>query len=164
MHSLYATTRSTRFVVSVPAENFISAQPHKSICAEMKIQSCAFKLGTSIYIPEYIYRSTLPIWDTPTYTSNMYTWLHLLPTIKYLHIYTCVKHVNIPVTTANTPLDRRLDGHALTAHTYRSVEAYRSMYYHSSERHPYNFTPYGRRKKTNNAYHGVEVCDPFITT
>ena len=28
-------------------------------------------------------------------------------------IYTCVKHVNIPVTTANTPIDRRLDGHAL---------------------------------------------------
>ena len=41
-------------------------------------------------------------------------------------IYTYVKHVNIPVTTTNTPLDRRLDGHALTAHTYRSVEAYRS--------------------------------------
>jgi len=63
-------------------------------------------------------------------------------------IYTCVQHVNIPVTTDNTPLDRRLDGHALTAHTYRSVEAYRSIHYHSSKRHPYNFTPYGRRKKT----------------
>ena len=62
-------------------------------------------------------------------------------------IYTCVKHVNIPVTTANTPLDRRLDGHALTAPTYRSVEAYRSIHYHSSKWHPYNFTPYGQRKK-----------------
>jgi len=62
-------------------------------------------------------------------------------------IYTCVKHVNIPVTTANTPLDRRLDGHALTAHTYRSVVAYRSTHYHSSKWHPYNFTPYGRRKE-----------------
>ena len=78
-------------------------------------------------------------------------------------IYTYVKHVNIPVTTANTPLDRRLDGHALTAHTYRSVEAYRSIHYHSSKWHPYNFTPYGRRKKTIIAYHGVEVYDPFIT-
>ena len=58
-------------------------------------------------------------------------------------IYTCVKHVNIPVTTTNTPQDRRLDGHALTAHTYRSVEAYRSIHYHSSKWHPYNFTPYG---------------------
>jgi len=74
-------------------------------------------------------------------------------------IYTCVKHVNIPVTTANTPLDRRLDGHALTALTYRSVEAHRSIHYHS-----YNFMPYVRRKKTNIAYHGVEVYDPFITT
>jgi len=78
-------------------------------------------------------------------------------------IYTCVKHVNIPVPTANTPLDRRLDGHALTAHTYRSVEAYVSIHYHSSKWHPYNFTPYGRRKKTSNAYHGVELYDPFIT-
>jgi len=77
-------------------------------------------------------------------------------------IYTCVKYVNIPLTTANTPLDRRLDDHALIAHTYRSVEAYRSIHYHSCKWHPYNFTPYGRRKKTNNAYHGVEVCDPSI--
>jgi len=79
-------------------------------------------------------------------------------------ISTYVEHVNIPVNIANTPLDRRLDGHALTAHTYRSVEACRSIHYHSSMWHPYNFTPYGRLKKTNNAYHGVEVCDPFITT
>ena len=32
-------------------------------------------------------------------------------------------HVNIPVTTANFPLDRQLDGHALTTHTYLGVEA-----------------------------------------
>jgi len=62
-------------------------------------------------------------------------------------IYTCVKYVNIPVTKANTPVDRRLDGHALTAHTYHNVEAYRSIHCHSSKWHPYNFTPYGQRKK-----------------
>jgi hypothetical protein len=28
------------------------------------------------------------------------------------------------VTTANSPLDRRLDGHALTTHTYLSVEVF----------------------------------------
>jgi hypothetical protein len=33
-----------------------------------------------------------------------------------------VKHVIMPVTTTNSPLDRRLDGHALTTHTYQSVE------------------------------------------
>ena len=31
--------------------------------------------------------------------------------------------VNIPITTANSPLDRQLDGHALTTHTYLGVEA-----------------------------------------
>ena len=162
MHSLYVTTRSTRFVVSVHAENFISAQPHKSIYEEMKIQSSTFKLGTPIYIPKHISQHTTHL-GTPIYTSNMYMWLHLLPQLSTF-IYTCVQHVNIPVTTVNTPLDRRLDGHALTAHTYRSVEAYRSIHYHSSKWHPYNFTPYGRRKETNIAYHGVEVYDPFITT
>ena len=33
-----------------------------------------------------------------------------------------MQHVNIPVTTTNSPLDRRLDGHALTTHTYLGVE------------------------------------------
>ena len=32
-------------------------------------------------------------------------------------------HVNILVTTTNSPLDRQLDGHALTTHTYLGVEA-----------------------------------------
>jgi hypothetical protein len=35
-----------------------------------------------------------------------------------------VKHVIMPVTIDNSPLDRRLDGHALTAHTYLSVEVF----------------------------------------
>ena len=30
---------------------------------------------------------------------------------------------NTPVTTTSSPLDRRLDGHALATHTYPSVEA-----------------------------------------
>ena len=34
-----------------------------------------------------------------------------------------MKHANTPVTTTSSPLDRRLDGHALTTHTYLSVEA-----------------------------------------
>jgi len=34
-----------------------------------------------------------------------------------------MQHVNTPVTTTSSPLDRRLDGHALTTHTYLSVEA-----------------------------------------
>ena len=33
-----------------------------------------------------------------------------------------MQHVNILVTTTNSPLDRQLDGHALTTHTYLSVE------------------------------------------
>ena len=45
-----------------------------------------------------------------------------MPTIKYLHIYMCVT-CNIPVTIANSPLDRQLDGHALTTHIYLGVEA-----------------------------------------
>ena len=40
----------------------------------------------------------------------------------YLHIYMGV-HVNILVTTTNSPLDRQLDGHALTTATYLGVEA-----------------------------------------
>ena len=34
-----------------------------------------------------------------------------------------MQHVNIPVTTTNSPLDWQLDGHALTTHTYLGVEA-----------------------------------------
>ena len=34
-----------------------------------------------------------------------------------------MQHVNTPVTTTNSPLDRQLNGHALTTHTYLSVEA-----------------------------------------
>ena len=34
-----------------------------------------------------------------------------------------MQHVNIPVTTTNSPLDRQLDDHALTTHTYLGVEA-----------------------------------------
>ena len=34
-----------------------------------------------------------------------------------------MQHVNTPVTTTSSPLDRRLDGHALTTHSYLSVEA-----------------------------------------
>ena len=34
-----------------------------------------------------------------------------------------MQHVNTPVTTTNSPLDRQLDGHALTTHTYLGVEA-----------------------------------------
>ena len=34
-----------------------------------------------------------------------------------------MQHVNIPITTTNSPLDRQLDGHALTTHTYLDVEA-----------------------------------------
>ena len=146
MHSLYATTRSTCFVVRVPTESFISAQPHKSICAKMKIQSCIFKLGTSIYISEHISQHTTPIGMHPHIHQICIHGCTYYPQLSTF-IYTCVKHVKIPVTTANTPLDRRLDGHALTAHTYRSVEVYRSIHYHSSERHPYNFTLYGRRKE-----------------
>ena len=34
-----------------------------------------------------------------------------------------MQHVNTPVTITNSPLDRQLDGHALTTHTYLSVVA-----------------------------------------
>ena len=34
-----------------------------------------------------------------------------------------MQHVNTPVTTTSSPLDRRLDGHTLTTHSYLSVEA-----------------------------------------
>ena len=35
-----------------------------------------------------------------------------------------MQHVNTPVTTTSYPLDRRLDGHALTTPTYQSVEVF----------------------------------------
>jgi hypothetical protein len=35
-----------------------------------------------------------------------------------------VEHIIMPVTTANSPLDQRLDGHALTTYTYLSVEVF----------------------------------------
>ena len=34
-----------------------------------------------------------------------------------------MQHVNIPITTTNSPLDWQLDDHALTTHTYLDVEA-----------------------------------------
>ena len=34
-----------------------------------------------------------------------------------------MQYVNTPVITTNSPLDRWLDGHALTTHTYLRVEA-----------------------------------------
>ena len=34
-----------------------------------------------------------------------------------------MQHVNILVTTTNSPLDQQLDDHALTTHTYLGVEA-----------------------------------------
>ena len=34
-----------------------------------------------------------------------------------------MQHVNTPITTTSSHLDRRLDGHALTTHSYISVEA-----------------------------------------
>jgi hypothetical protein len=45
-----------------------------------------------------------------------------VPIIKYFHKY-MVEHVIMPVTKANSPLDRRFDGHALTTHTYLGVGA-----------------------------------------
>jgi hypothetical protein len=37
-----------------------------------------------------------------------------------------VEHVIMPITTANSPLDQRLDGHALTTPTYLSIEVFDS--------------------------------------
>jgi hypothetical protein len=42
------------------------------------------------------------------------------PTIKYFHKY-MVEHVIMSVTTTNSTLDRRLDGHVLPTHTYLDV-------------------------------------------
>ena len=70
--TLYATTRSTRFVVSVPAEGFISAQPHKSISAEMKNQLSTIKLGTPIYIPEHISQHPTHLEYTHVYIKHVY--------------------------------------------------------------------------------------------
>jgi hypothetical protein len=46
-----------------------------------------------------------------------------VPTIKCFHKY-MVEHVIMSVITANSPLDQRLDRHALTTHTYLSVEVF----------------------------------------
>jgi hypothetical protein len=35
-----------------------------------------------------------------------------------------VEYVIMPVTIANSPLDRQLDGHDLTSHTYLSIEVF----------------------------------------
>ena len=114
-----------------------SPTPQQYMCRNVN-PIIAIKLDTPIYIPKHISQHT-PIYIPKQICIHGCTYYPQLSTF----IYTCVKHVNIPVTTANTPLDRRLDGHTLTAHTYRSVEAYRSIHYHSSKWHPYNFTPYG---------------------
>jgi hypothetical protein len=45
-----------------------------------------------------------------------------VPTIKCFHNY-IVKHVIMPVTIANSPLDRLLNDHALLAHAYIGVGA-----------------------------------------
>jgi hypothetical protein len=45
-----------------------------------------------------------------------------VPTIKYFHKY-MVKHIIMPITIANSPLDRRLNGHALPAYAYLGVGA-----------------------------------------
>jgi hypothetical protein len=34
------------------------------------------------------------------------------------------EHVIMLVTITNSPLDRQLDGHALTIHTYQSIEVF----------------------------------------
>jgi hypothetical protein len=44
-----------------------------------------------------------------------------VPIIKYFYKY-MIEHVIMPVTTSNSPPDRRLNGHALTTHNYQSVE------------------------------------------
>jgi hypothetical protein len=46
-----------------------------------------------------------------------------VPTIKYFHKY-MVEHVIILVTIANSLIDQWLNGHALTTHTYLSVEVF----------------------------------------
>jgi hypothetical protein len=50
-----------------------------------------------------------------------HSYLTNVPIIKYFHKY-MIEHVSMLVTTANSPLDRQLDGYALTTHTYQSVE------------------------------------------
>jgi hypothetical protein len=46
-----------------------------------------------------------------------------IPTIKYSHKY-MVEYVIMLVTTTHSPLNRRLDGHALTTPTYQSIEVF----------------------------------------
>ena len=65
----------------------------------------------------------LSIYTSPDiYTSVSTTTRQIDPQLSTF-ICTCMQHVNIPVTTTNSPLDRQLDGHALTTHTYLGVEA-----------------------------------------
>jgi hypothetical protein len=52
-----------------------------------------------------------------------HSYLTDIPTIKYFYKF-MVKHVIMPVTTANFLLDRRLDSYALTTHTYQSIEVF----------------------------------------
>jgi hypothetical protein len=55
-----------------------------------------------------------------------------------------IKHVIMLVTTTNSPLDQQLDGHALTTHTYQSIEAFdpyittQADGIHTMARHIYN--------------------------
>jgi len=85
MLSLYVTTRSTRLTVNVPIENFISAQPHKSICAEIKVWSSNSKQGTPIYIPEHISQHTIHVKYAHIYIKYVYT-VAQLPTLKWQEI------------------------------------------------------------------------------
>ena len=65
----------------------------------------------------------LSIYTSPDiYTLVSKTTQQIYPQLSTF-ICTCMPHVNILVTTTNFPLDRWLDGHALTTHTYLSVEA-----------------------------------------
>ena len=63
LHSIYT------FVVSVPAEDFISAQPHNYMYVKMKIWSLDFILNTSIYI--LLYQKLPIIKYVYTYIPNM---------------------------------------------------------------------------------------------
>jgi hypothetical protein len=68
------------------------------------------------------------------------------PTIKYLGKYMVLTCKYFRYHTS-TPLDCRLDNHALTTPTYRSVEANGTIHYHSSEWHPYYCMSYEQRNR-----------------
>jgi hypothetical protein len=68
------------------------------------------------------------------------------PTNKYLSKYMVLTCKYFRYHTS-TPLDCRLDNHALTTPTYRSVEANGTIHYHSSEWHPYYCTSYEQRNR-----------------